>query len=159
MLIEDIIRLTEAMGGVLVQRPGPGDGTPELAWGDVFFYYAPDGVIPKAQPFATIVTKDYPGDDTSRLGRPGAFRINVAAGATEFRRQTGHDPKDPAGPAITGDDVVMAHPVYGSMGWLAVANPGPATSDTVAALLATAHGMARGRYERHAERSRPPGEQ
>ena len=40
-------------------------------------------------PFATIVTKDYPDDRESRLDRPGAFRLNVAAGTDEFRRRIG----------------------------------------------------------------------
>ena len=57
----------------------------QIAWGDTFFYYAPDGVVPSAtQPFATIVTKNYPGDETSRLDRPDVFRVNMAAGREEF---------------------------------------------------------------------------
>jgi hypothetical protein len=56
------------------------------SWGDLFFYYAPDGVVPTAgQPFATIVTKHYPDDAGSRLARPGAFRLNVAAGREAVR--------------------------------------------------------------------------
>ncbi|WP_229481522.1 DUF6194 family protein, partial [Mycolicibacterium mageritense] len=76
MTVQELIDLIGAMDGVLVLQPQPGDGSPEIAWGDVFFYYAPDGVVPKTQPFATIITKDYPGDDACRLDRPGAFRLN-----------------------------------------------------------------------------------
>jgi hypothetical protein len=86
MTINDLIDLVRSFGGVLVQQPQPGDGTPEIAHGDVFFHYAPDGVVPQGQPFATIITKDYPGDEQSHLHRPGAFRVNVGAGTAEARR-------------------------------------------------------------------------
>ncbi|MEV6526351.1 DUF6194 family protein [Longispora sp. NPDC051575] len=149
MEIQDIIESVGAMDGVLVLTPRPGDGSPEIAWGDTFFYYAPDGVVPKAQPFATIVTKDYPGDDTSRLDRPDAFRLNIAAGAEEFGRWTRSGPTDP-GTA----DVIGPHPVYGSLHWLAVVNPGPETATAVDELLREAHRLARERFQRHANRGR-----
>ncbi|WP_432416378.1 DUF6194 family protein [Geodermatophilus obscurus] len=138
------------MGGVLTLRPQPGDGSPEIAWDDAFLYYAPDGVVPRTQPFATVVTKDHPGDAGSRLDRPGAFRVNVAAGTDDFRRWTGRDPREPA----TGDldpstpDVVLPHPVHGHLGWLAVVDPGSRTDQAVRDLLRTAHSLARARYER-----------
>ena len=114
-------------------KPGPGDGSPEISWGDLFFYYAPDGVVPRTQPFATVVTKDYPGDEGSRLSRPDAFRLNIAAGKQAFVRHTGHEPREPTAdePDPSEDDTVFAHPVYGSLGWLAVVNPGARTDGTV----------------------------
>jgi hypothetical protein len=153
MSIDDIIGHVEALGCVLTLSPQPGDGSPEISWGDVFFYYAPDGVVPNSQPFATIVTKDYPDDDTSRLDRPGAFRVNVSAGAAEFLTRTGHHPKDSAAPAIdpSTPDVLIPHPVYGTLGWLCVVNPGPRTTSTIQDLLETAHGLARRRYQRRSE--------
>ena len=48
--VEDVRAYVEGLGGVLTLAPGPGDGTPELAWGDLFFYEAPDGVVPPGQP-------------------------------------------------------------------------------------------------------------
>jgi hypothetical protein len=147
MGIDDIIEFIDSLGGVLTLKPGPGDGSPEISWGDVFFYYAPDGVVPRSQPFATIVTKDYPDDRGSRLDRPDAFRLNVFAGKAEFTARTGRDPREPA----TGDidpstaDVVIAHPVYGRLGWLAVVNPGPRTATPIRELLHTAHHLARTR--------------
>ncbi len=46
---------------------------------------APDGKIPATtQPFATVVTKNYPDDERSRLERPGTYRINIEAGKAEF---------------------------------------------------------------------------
>lgn len=153
MSIDEIIEFVEGLGGVLILRPGPGDGSPELAWGDVFFYYSPDGVVPKnIQPFATIVTKDYPGDEGSRLNRPDTFRLNFFAGKEEFRRWTGRE-EATQDPIVS--DTVLAHPVYGTMGWLAVVNPGPRTETPVLELLRAAHGLARTRYERRAARQLP----
>lgn len=134
MTIREIIDLISAMDGVLVLQPREGDGSPEIAWGDVFFYYAPDGVVPKTQPFATIVTEDYPDDDSCHLNRPGAFRLNIAAGA-------GHTTQSEA-----LDDTVLVHPVYGRQGWVAIVNPGPTTSATAAELLGVAHRRAEARY-------------
>ncbi len=68
LTLEEIRADVESLDGVLTLHPAPGDGTPEVAWGDLFFYYAPDGVVPSAQPFATVVTKDYPGEPSSGLG-------------------------------------------------------------------------------------------
>jgi Family of unknown function (DUF6194) len=149
--IDEIIEHVTALGGVLVLRPGPGDGSPEAAWGDVFLYYAPDGVVPRTQPFATVVTKDLPGDRSSRLDRPGAFRVNVGVGREEFTALVGRGPREPAGagePAPDETDTVLAHPVYGELGWVCVVDPGPRTEATVRDLLRTAHGLARARRER-----------
>jgi hypothetical protein len=151
MTIDEIATYVEALGGTLTLRPQPGDGSPEISWGDLFFYYAPDGVVPASQPFATIVTKDYPDDRGSRLDRPGAFRVNIGAGTAEFRRWAGHEPRaavEDLDPSVA--DVVFAHPVYGGLGWLSVVDPGPGTSAAVRELLATAHRLARARFERRA---------
>lgn len=150
MTIDEIIDFVGAFEGVLAVRPGPGDGSPEISWGDTFFFHAPDGVAPTTtQPFATIVTKDYPGDASSRLDRPDAFRVNVAAGRQEFIRWTGRTPQDPApGTGAAATDTVIAHPVHGSAGWLAVVNPGLGTDAALRELLCHAHHLARARHER-----------
>ncbi|NKY44246.1 DUF6194 family protein [Nocardia cerradoensis] len=150
MEINEIIEFVENLGGVLTLKPGPGDGTPEISWGDTFFYYAPDGVVPRTQPFATIVTKNYPDDESSRLDRPNTFRLNIFAGKQAFTEATGHTPRDHA--AISADpsipDTLFPHPVYGAQGWLAAVNPGPHTATTITHLLQRAHHIARTRYER-----------
>ncbi|WP_033215427.1 DUF6194 family protein [Kitasatospora phosalacinea] len=151
MTIDEIIGFVDGLDGVLTLRPAPGDGTPEISWGDAFFYYAPDGTVPKTgQPFATVVTKDHPGDRASRLDRPGAFRVNIAAGKEETARRTGR--RTGREPAAGADDTVIAHPVYAAAGWLAVVNPAERTAEDVRELLRTAHRSARTRYER---RTRP----
>jgi hypothetical protein len=137
MTIEEIVRFVESLGGVLTLRPSPADGSPEVAWGDLFFYYAPDGVVPPGQPFATIVTKDYPGEPSSGLGE-GIFRVNVDAG----RRHQGpvDDPSQ--------RDTVIPHPAYGRLGWVSIIQPGSRTSTQLFAILTEAHDRAQRRRDR-----------
>jgi hypothetical protein len=150
MTIDEIIAFVEDLDGVLAVRPGPDDGSPQISWGDTFLYYAPDGVMPTTvQPFATIVTKDCPGDERSRLDRPDAFRLNIAAGKDAVSDRTGHAPCDAdLDDDLSVADVVRTHPVYGSAGWLAVVNPGRRTAEAVRRLLREAHHRARARHER-----------
>jgi hypothetical protein len=143
MTIDELTAHVESLDGVLTLRPGPGDGTPELAWGDLFFYYAPDGQVPNGQPFATVVTKDYPGEPSSGLGAApadadGAFRVNLDAG------RRGQEPcADPA-----ARDAVIAHPTYGELGWVAVVSPGAGTETELRELLTQAHADAQRRWDR-----------
>ncbi|GGL32118.1 hypothetical protein GCM10011588_53680 [Nocardia jinanensis] len=154
MNIDEITEFLGALDGVLILRPGPGDGTPEIAWGDKFFYYAPDGEIPaNTQPFATVVTKNYPDDERSRLDRSGVFRVNIQVGTELFTTWTGRAPRDPeptdTDPSVT--DTVIAHPVYGKLGWLAVVAPGPRTTETIRELLRVAYDRACSRTRRRTE--------
>ncbi|MFD3685663.1 DUF6194 family protein [Nocardiopsis sp. NPDC058631] len=158
MTIEEIMGFVGDLDGVLTLRPGPGDGSPEISWGDTFFYYAPDGRVPQTtQPFATIVTKDYPEDASSRLDRPDTFRLNLSVGRDAFTGWTGRQPREAAtdGADPSESDALVAHPVYGTLGWLAVVNPGPRTEAAVRELLGTAHHLARSRHERRAGSDSP----
>ncbi|MFZ1410797.1 MAG: DUF6194 family protein [Micropruina sp.] len=137
MTIDDITSFVTSLGGVLVVAPRPGDGSPEVAWGDLFFYYAPDGVVPPGQPFATLVTKDYPGEPSSGLGN-GVFRVNIDGG----RRDLG----DVGDPRVR--DRVLPHPVYAQLGWVCVVQPGDSVTDELNGLLRDAHAAARRRWDR-----------
>lgn len=137
MTIDEISSWVESLGDVLTLRPAPGDGSPEVAWGDLFFYYAPDGVVPQGQPFATVVTKDYPGEPSSGLGS-GVFRVNIDAG-----RRGQAETEDP-----TRRDEVLPHPVYGRLGWVCVVQPGPSAAGELPSLLRDAHSAAQRRWER-----------
>ncbi|MFF2087906.1 DUF6194 family protein [Nocardia sp. NPDC058176] len=150
MTTAEIIEYVSGLGGVLKVSPAEGSEWPAISWGDTFFYYAPDGVVPTTgQPFATLVTKDYPDDRTSRLDRPDTFRVNIAVGKEAFTEWTGHAPgHGPADTDASVTDTVIAHPVYGTAGWLAVLNPGPRTAAPVRDLLRIAHDRARTRFER-----------
>ncbi len=153
MMHDEVVAMVTALPGVVVQTPGPGSEAPEIAWGDSFFFYDPDEVGGDARmfPFATIVTKDYPGfDESSRLDRPNVFRLNVNVGRKRFTQLFGfapsaadehHDAFDPA--AV---DVLVPHPVYGRQAWVSVVCPGPATRDAVRELVAHAHDRAARRH-------------
>ncbi|WP_425841080.1 DUF6194 family protein [Streptomyces fractus] len=142
--MEHIITTVRGLDGALVLTPEPGGDFPEIAWGDAFFYYAPDGEIPQAgQPYGTIVTKNYPGDGLSDLDAPDRLRVNIQVDRATFQELTGGLPVDHA--AV---DTVLPHPVYGAQSWICVVNPGERTYDTVLRLLRAAHDAARARFER-----------
>ena len=156
--IDQIIGTVQRLEGALVVAPAVGDPEfPELAWGDAFFYYAPDGVMPRTvQPYGTIVTKNYPDDTGSDLDPAGRWRVNIHVDRATFRELTG-DPGDGEAadrldPATS--DVVLPHPVYGTAGWASVVNPGPRTAGTVLRLLGAAHDAARTRLERRRDAER-----
>jgi hypothetical protein len=155
--IDQIVGAVRDLDGSLVVAPAAGDPDfPELAWGDAFFYYAPDGQMPRTvQPYGTVVTKNYPDDAGSDLDPDGRWRVNIHVDRATFReltaaQDTGAGPSGAEASAIdpATPDVVLPHPVYGSAGWIAVVNPGPATTDTVLRLLREAHDAARTRYAR-----------
>lgn len=148
MSIDRILAAVRSFDGVLVLAPGEGSGFPEIAWGDFFFYYAPDGQVPaNVQPYATIVTKNYPGDTDSDLDDAGRWRVNIHVGRSAFRELTG---ESAASHDFARTDVVMPHPVYGSLGWVAVVNPGDQTLNIVVDLLRNAHDDAKARAARRA---------
>lgn len=143
MEIDQILDHVRRLDHVLVLAPAKGSEFPAIAWGDSFVYYAPDGQVPtNTQPFTTIVTKNYPDDELSRLDDEGRWRVNVHVGR-------GAVPEPAADPAEA--DVVLRHPVYGDLGWVAVINPGARTEQTVLDLIDRAHADARARWDRRAE--------
>jgi hypothetical protein len=151
MTMEQILDAVRSFEGILVLAPDEASGAPEIAWGDFFFYYSPDGQAPQnTQPFGTIVTKDYPDDTESRLDAEGRYRVNIHVGRRAFRELTGEDTHDFARTDFATADAVMPHPVYGSLGWVSVVNPGVKTMTIVLRLLEEAYGDARGRAERRA---------
>ncbi|MBZ2194929.1 DUF6194 family protein [Occultella gossypii] len=159
MNMEQIIDAVHALPGSLVLAPGPGSEFPEVAWGDSFFYYAPDGRVPtNTQPYATIVTKDYPDDSASHLDQAGRWRLNVHVGRSRFTELTGETPGD-----LTRDrdfsapDVVLPHPVYSSLGWIAIVNPADATGALALDLVRAAHEAAAARRRRRRRRLTTPG--
>jgi hypothetical protein len=147
MKMQEIVDTVRTFEGSLVVLPREGSDLPELAWGDAFFYYSPDGVMPeRTQPYATIITKDYPEDATSDLSRPGRFRVNIHVGRERAATLVDAD-ADAARP-----DSFAAHPLYGAGGWVSVVNPGALTAETVVSLLREAHNAAQARAARRADR-------
>ena len=151
MTMQRILSEVRTFDGLLELAPEPGSAYPELAWGDHFFYYAPDGVVPSTrQPYATIVTKDYPDDTLSRLDRAGRWRLNIHVGARGFAELLGYPPAriDATALDFSAADVFNPHPVYGASGWVCVVDPGPATTERALEAVHDAHRADRRRVER-----------
>lgn len=152
MSIEQILDVVRSLDGVLVLAPEEGSEFPELAWGNFFFYYAPDGQVPhNVPPYATIVTKDYPDDAQSELDPAGRWRVNIHVGRARFDELTGQSPRTFSSRDFAAADVIMPHPVHGALGWIAVVNPAAAPLSTVLELLRDAHAHARRRATRRTE--------
>ena len=140
MSMEQILDMVRSLDGSLVLAPVAGSDAPEIAWGDYFFYYAPDGIVPRnTQPYATIITKDYPDDARSGLDPAGRWRVNIHVGQATLRELTGTNQDDVGPRDVAEADVFLPHPVYGALGWVAVVNPGARTMPTVLGLLRDAH--------------------
>lgn len=150
MSMEQILSVVRDLQGALVLAPQAGSQFPEVAWGDAFFYYAPDGQVPEhIQPYGTIVTKDYPDDTASRLDEEGRWRVNIHVDRQTFLRLTGEEPRSLTRARDFGAaDVINPHPVYGALGWISIVNPGERMMSTAIRLLRFAHEAARARFER-----------
>ncbi len=151
MSMEQILETVRGFDGILELAPAEGSEFPEVAWGDHFFYYAPDGQVPqRAQPFATIVTKDYPGDTGSELDPPDRWRLNIHVGRARFTELTGEEPRAAESSVdYSASDTVLPHPVYRAQGWIAIVDPGVRTSTIAVSLLRLAHEDARRRKTPH----------
>ncbi|MGX9296099.1 DUF6194 family protein [Tsukamurella paurometabola] len=142
MSMQQIIDSTRALNGVVELAPEPGSTFPEVAWGDHFFYYSPDGSIPqRGQPFATIITKNYPDDDRCGLDAPDRYRVNVHVGRARLAELVDEADMDYATP-----DRVIGHPLYARQGWIAVVRPGERTLDLLTGLIREAHAAAAARF-------------
>ncbi|HET7019010.1 MAG TPA: DUF6194 family protein [Streptosporangiaceae bacterium] len=154
MTHEDVIEFATGLPGVVVQTASEGDGSPEVAWGDSFFFYDPDDSADnRRMPFTTIVTKNYDGfDEASDLNRPGVFRLNISVGRTAFQELVGYPPAEHADRAdhidYTAIDQLFPHPVYSPQAWVSIINPGERTSDLARSLITSAHAQAAERHRR-----------
>ena len=150
--MDDLLRTVRSFDGVLDVAPVEGGEFPELVWGDHFFYYAPNGQAPaRQQPYATIVTKNYPDDSRSELDAPDRWRLNIHVGADRFLELTGQSTRSSEGVwDFAAADVILPHPIYRRRGWVSIVNPGPRTVAIAASLLREAHEVARLRAVRGA---------
>lgn len=156
MTMEQILSEVRSYDGLLELAPLPGSEHPEISWGDYFFYYAPDGQVPRnRQPYATIVTKDYPDDTTSRLDGDDRWRLNIHAGSAVFADLLGYSPEQVEGSGVdySTTDTFLPHPLYGSYGWVCIVNPWSATINRALEVLRGAHLADRQRAERRQDRS------
>ena len=147
-----------ALPGVVAMTASPEDGAPEVAWGNTFFFHDPDGDGDGRFPFATVVTKDYPGfDEASHLNRPGVYRVNVQAGSERFTELLGFSPREldehRGEVDFAEPDRLLPHPVYGAQGWVSVVVPGPHTWRDLLQLVEQARRRAGRRQERREGRA------
>jgi hypothetical protein len=155
LTVDDVLHHASLLPGVVVETVAEGSDAPAAAWGDSFITYDPDGTADRSrwQPFATVVTSDHPGfDESSRLDRPGVFRVNVGVGRELFAELLGYPPAEAA--EHTGEvdpstsDVWLPHPAYAVQGWVCVVRPGRRTGDRLRRLLEQTHARAAARYRR-----------
>jgi hypothetical protein len=160
MSMDQLLETIRAFDGVLELAPREGSAFPAISWGDYFFYYAPNGQVPqRGQPYATIVTKNYPGDALCDLDHPDRWRLNIHVGTDAFVELTGENPRAEAARwDFTATDVVFPHPLYRAQGWVSIINPGPGTLVLAARLLQQAHEDARRRAERRNAGRQPAGD-
>jgi hypothetical protein len=145
--MDQILEAIRAFDGVLELAPTEDSAFPEIAWGDHFFYYAPDGQVPQRdQPYATIVTKNYPDDNACDLDRPDRWRLNIHVGRSTFSELIGDDPRTAVD--FTAVDTVLPHPVYHAQGWISIVNPAAQTHALAVRLLQEGHDAARRRAAR-----------
>lgn len=148
---DDVIRFVSGLPETVVMTADEAGGAPEAAWGDSFFFHAPDGEEADQRfPFATLVVSDYDGFDTaSALNRPGVFALNINVGRTGFHQCLGYPPaahaEHHARIDYTAADRILPHPVYAAQGWIRILNPGEATGELARSLLRAAHARAAGR--------------
>jgi hypothetical protein len=140
MTQDDIRKRLGSNGRVFVQIASSDDGSPEIAWGDTFFYVRSANGDPPKMPFTTIVIKDYDEFDCdSRLNRGGLFRLNIEIGKEKFEELFGFEPKDLEQNRDPFDfssiDQLFPHPIYGPYGWVSIINPGDASASVINALL------------------------
>ena len=159
MDLDHLLATVRGLEGVLDLAPTEGSDFPEIAWGDHFFYYSPDGQVPtREQPFATVVTKNYPDDTMSDLDPAGRWQLNIHVGREAFVDLTGEDPRaEPTTRDFSATDTVLPHPVYRAQAWVSIVNPGAATGDLAIRLLRQAHSDARRRADRRGGTGVPTG--
>jgi Family of unknown function (DUF6194) len=148
--------IAETFDGVDIFKPEERGG-PALAAGDTFFMYDPERTSDAKHsfPFATIVTKDYEGDEASKLNRPSVFRLNIGVTKQTFESLFGSptaasdtDEADPGNYDFAALDQLLPHPVYGRYFFVCVLNPTEQTFESLKPLLAEAYGISLSRHQR-----------
>jgi hypothetical protein len=111
-------------------------------WGEISFFYNPDGMRPRGTYFCTIKEKDGENDKASGLNRENTFRFNFGISKDTFIKVFGKPPRRPSkGGVVEGPydfmktDILQPHPVYGWMNWVAIINPTAQSFDMLHNLL------------------------
>lgn len=122
-------------------------------WGEKAFFYNPGNLRAHGAYFCTLKEQDGENDSASALNRNGVFRFNFGISKQTFTHLFGSIPKRPLkGTIISGDfnftqlDVLLPHPIYGWMGWVAILNPSEKTFGQLEVLLCESYQLAVQRY-------------
>ncbi len=143
---EEILRhcLAHLEGTVLVE-----------SWGERGVFYNPGGVLKRGVYVLTVKEKDGANDKASNLNRPGVYRVNLGLRRETYRRLFGPAPaRPPKGGAVdvpvdfTALDVLIPHPVYAWMGWIAVLNPSAETFEIMKPLIQESYEFAKEKFAR-----------
>lgn len=126
------------------------DVVPMSAWGEVSYFYNPGRQLKRGTYFATIKRKDGKNDRASKIDRPGFWRLNIGVSKPVYRGLFGdHPARPPKGGVVEGpwdflaSDLIMPHPVYAWMGWIAVLCPSETTWQRCIPLIHDAHAKAK----------------
>jgi hypothetical protein len=94
------------------------------------FFYNPDGSLLKGIYFVTIKESNGPNDKSSNLDREGVFRLSLGVGKKNFQNLFGAIPRRPIKGGVIDYDfnfsilgVLMPHPIYAWISWVAINNP------------------------------------
>jgi Family of unknown function (DUF6194) len=104
------------------------------------FFYNPDGSLPKGIYFATIKESDEPNDKSSFLDRENMYRLSIGIGKKHYQDLFGACPARPIKGGIIDFDfsalnILMPHPIYAWISWVAINNPTKENIDTIKYLL------------------------
>lgn len=130
------------------------EGTARVeSWGESGIFYNPGGVLKRGVYVLTVKEKDGANDKASRLNRPGVYRVNLGLRRETYTRLFGPvPPRPPKGgvAAVDADftalDVLMPHPVYAWMGWIAALNPSAETFERLKPLIQESYEFAREKF-------------
>ena len=94
------------------------------------FFYNPSRLLPKGIYFTTLKESDGPNDKASDLNRNEVYRISLGIGKREYEKLFGPTPKRASKGDVVDIDfdftvlqILMPHPVYAWMGWVAMNSP------------------------------------
>ena len=136
------------------------DGVNRLnSWGETSFFYNPHDRLPRGTYFCTLKEKDGDNDKGSNIDREGIYRFNFGLPEKQFTELFGEKPNRPAkggiikGPwKFTALNILMPHPIYGWMGWVAILNPTDESFSEIKPLLTLAYLKAVKGFERRTKK-------
>ena len=111
-------------------------------FGYTFFFYKSDHKMP----FATLASSDNDYDRSSKLDRPGVFRLNVGVSKQTFQSLFGPTALEMSRYDFTELDTIMPHPDYAAQHFICVLSPTEATFQTLRPMIAEAYDIAKARH-------------